>query len=220
MTSCAFQVIMMGFVYLLLSMVVLIVDEDLLETGLDDAYKSFNNSAGDFLARNTGLDSTGVASKLVLKFFLALWCGIVGALFTFPGLRVAKMQWDIIQQESQGFITVLSHITFVSPLIVATLWIKPFGREYLTERTFKGMEEPFMAVHQFETFRLYALLGVILLRFVLMPIYLQTYLNMAYNKVENLKQEAGRISNLELQRIVVRVFYYLCVVRSYFHLQL
>lgn len=30
--------------------------------------------------------------------------------------------------------------------------------------------------------------------------------------MEELKQEAGKISNLDLQRIVVRVFYYLCVV--------
>ena len=31
-------------------------------------------------------------------------------------------------------------------------------------------------------------------------------------EVAELKQEAGKISNLELQRKVVRVFYYLCVV--------
>ena len=31
-------------------------------------------------------------------------------------------------------------------------------------------------------------------------------------QVAELKQEAGKISNLELQRKVVRVFYYLCVV--------
>ena len=31
-------------------------------------------------------------------------------------------------------------------------------------------------------------------------------------KVAELKQEAGKISNLDLQRKVVRVFYYLCVV--------
>ena len=31
-------------------------------------------------------------------------------------------------------------------------------------------------------------------------------------KVEELKQEAGKISNVDLQRRVIRVFYYLCVV--------
>ena len=42
--------------------------------------------------------------------------------------------------------------------------------------------------------------------------YLQTYLNIAYYKIEEMKQEAGRISNLDLQKTVARVFYYLCVV--------
>jgi hypothetical protein len=66
-------VICMGFAYLLLSMLVLIVNENILETGLDEAYASFNESAASFLAENTGLESSGPASKLVLKFFLALW---------------------------------------------------------------------------------------------------------------------------------------------------
>ena len=31
-------------------------------------------------------------------------------------------------------------------------------------------------------------------------------------RVAELKQEAGKISNVDLQRIVARIFYYLCVV--------
>ena len=79
----------MGFAYLFVSMMVLIVSEDVLESGLDEAYADFNRSAAAFLADNAGLDSQGPASKLVLKFCLAVWCGSIGALFTFPGLRQA-----------------------------------------------------------------------------------------------------------------------------------
>ena len=68
----------MGGSYLLLAMMVLLVDERTLETGLDKAYISFNNSAASFLEKNTGLDSSGPASKLVLKFFIALWIGLIG----------------------------------------------------------------------------------------------------------------------------------------------
>jgi len=39
----------------------------------------------------------GPASKIVLKFFLAIWCGLLGSLFTFPGLRVSKMHWDMLK---------------------------------------------------------------------------------------------------------------------------
>ena len=49
--------IVMGFAYLFVSMMVLIVSEDVLESGLDQAYADFNNSAAVFLADNAGLDS-------------------------------------------------------------------------------------------------------------------------------------------------------------------
>ena len=67
---------------------------------------------------------------------------------------------------------------------------------------------------QFETVRLYTVVLVLLFRLIMMPTYLQSYLNMAYHKLEELKQEAGKISNVDLQKKVVRVFYYLCVVSA------
>merc|ERR1711973_952355 len=60
--------------------------------------------------------------------------------------------------------------------------------------------------------RLYIVLVVLMFRLAMMPSYLQSYLNMAYHKMDELKQEAGKISNVDLQKKVVRVFYYLCVV--------
>merc|ERR1712080_733420 len=69
-----------------------------------------------------------------------------------------------------------------------------------------------MTSAEFESLRLYLVAVTILFRLVLMPRYLQAYLNLAYDKVNMLRQEAGKISNVELQRIVIRVFYYLCVV--------
>lgn len=35
-----------------------------------------------------------------------------------------------------------------------------------------------------------------------MPIYLQAYLNMAYHRVQEQKKEAGRITNIDLQKKV------------------
>ena len=53
---------------------------------------------------------------------------------------------------------------------------------------------------------------VVLLRLAVMPQYLQSYLNMAYHKLEGLKQEAGKVTNMDIQKLIARVFYYLCVV--------
>ncbi|GLG97663.1 Uncharacterized protein GBIM_04385 [Gryllus bimaculatus] len=205
-------VIVTGFAYLLLSMMILIVDENNLELGLDKAYKSFNESAAAFLDTQ-GLDSKGPASKLVIKFFLALWCGLLGAVFTFPGLRMARMQWDSLKYCGESFLwKLLLNISFASPFVLVLLWIKPVSRDYLTARVFTGMTGPIMSEHAFESLRLIAVVGAVILRLSLMPIYLQSYLNMAYHRLEEQKKEAGRITNVELQKKIAAVFYYLCVV--------
>jgi hypothetical protein len=78
----------------------------------------------------------------VLKFFIALWCGSIGALFTFPGLRMARMQWDVLTYTDNSVAKMLIHATFISPLLLTTLWVKPLSRDYLTKRIYKGMGDP------------------------------------------------------------------------------
>lgn len=69
-----------------------------------------------------------------------------------------------------------------------------------------------MTVSSFDTLRLSAVVFTVLLRFVLMPIYLQAYLNLAHSRIEDQKAEAGRITNQEMQKKITSIFYYLCVV--------
>ncbi|XP_034940664.1 transmembrane protein 161B [Chelonus insularis] len=207
--------IVTGFMYLLIAMMILIVDENTLELGLDKAYSSFNVSATKFLGEQ-GLSSTGPASKIVLKFFLAVWCGWLGSLFTFPGLRMSRMHWDALRYYKSKIFLVLANISFVSPLFLVCLWIKPISRDYLTARVFTGMTGPIMSVDAFESMRLIAVVGVVVLKLALMPMYLQAYLNLAEQRIENQKKEAGRITNLDLQKKIAAVFYYLCVVTLQF----
>ncbi|XP_066595632.1 transmembrane protein 161B [Prorops nasuta] len=208
--------IVTGFAYLLIAMMILIVDENTLEIGLDKAYISFNQSASIFLD-NQGLSSTGPASKIVIKFFIAIWCGLLGSLFTFPGLRMSKMHWDALQYyRNNKLLLLLANISYASPLFLVCLWIKPISREYLTVRIFSGMNGPLMTAATFESMRLFAVVVVVILKMVLMPLYLQSYLNLATQRIENQKKEAGRITNVELQKKVAAVFYYLCVVALQF----
>ncbi|KAL3197284.1 hypothetical protein MRX96_014750 [Rhipicephalus microplus] len=60
-----------GFTFFVLAMVALIADEDFLEFGLRDAYRSFNESSHQFL-QTQGLSSSGPTSQLMFKFFLAV----------------------------------------------------------------------------------------------------------------------------------------------------
>ncbi|XP_063229956.1 transmembrane protein 161B [Bacillus rossius redtenbacheri] len=205
-------VVVMGFAYLLVAMMVLIVDEERLEVGLDTAYRSFNASACAFLELQ-GLNSTGPASKIVLKFFMALWCAMIGALFTFPGLRMAKMHWDCLKYCRENFLLrLLLNVSFASPFVAVLLWVRPVARDYLTARVFSGMTEPLMSERVFDSLRVCFVVATVLSRLAAMPVYLQAYLNIAYHRVEQQKKEAGRITNVELQKKIAAVFYYLCVV--------
>lgn len=53
--------------------------------------------------------------------------------------------------------------------------------------------------------RLIAIIVAVLLKFVLMPMYLQSYLNLATQRLENQKKEAGRITNVDLQKKVLKI---------------
>lgn len=204
--------IVTGLVYLLIAMIVLIVPETTLEVGLDRAYRSFNESASVFL-EGQGLNSSGPASKIVVKFFIAVSCGVLGALFTFPGLRMARMHWDSLKFcQDRVWLKFLLNLSFAMPFLLVLLWIKPLSRDYLTVRVFKGMSTPILSEEAFETIRLGAVVFAVLLRFLLMPVYLQAYLNLAYHRIEEQKKEAGRITNVDLQKKISSIFYYLCVV--------
>ncbi|XP_030565939.1 transmembrane protein 161B [Drosophila novamexicana] len=210
------MVIVACLVYLLIAMIVLIIDERILETGLEDAYASFNASASKFLTEQ-GLPSSGPASKIVVKFFLALSCGVLGSLFTFPGLRMAKMHWNSLKYcRGNRLLQVLLNVSFVLPFILVILWIRPISRDYLTVRVFQGMQQPLLKPHVFETLRLLLVVVVVIVRFALMPIYLQSYLNLAYDRILDLRKEAGRITNVEFQKKISSIFYYLCVVTLQF----
>lgn len=54
----------------------------------------------------------------------------------------------------------------------------------------------------FDVIRFLLIIIAVLLRLVLMPIYLQAYLNLAYDRLEDQKKEAGRITNVDLQKKV------------------
>ena len=53
-----------------------------------------------------------------------------GALFTFPGLRVSRMHWDVLRYSSGS--NILYHIGFIAPLLLTTLWVRPLTRDPLT----------------------------------------------------------------------------------------
>lgn len=66
-----------------------------------------------------------------------------------------------------------------------------------------------MLPETFESIRLLVILSVLAVRLCLFRSYLQAYLNIAPQKLHVLNRQAGKISNVELQKTIARVHYYL-----------
>ncbi|XP_068615470.1 transmembrane protein 161B-like [Brachionichthys hirsutus] len=193
------------------AMAILIVTENYLEFGLETGFANFSDSALHFL-QNQGLESQGPISKFTFKLLLALLCSLIGAFLTFPGLRLAQMHLDALNLTTARFTQTLLYINFLSPLIMVLLWVKPISKDYIMNPTLDKESVPLMTEQTFDTLRLWTIILLCVLRLAMMRHHLQAYLNLAQKCVDQMKKEAGRISTVDLQKMVARVFYYLCVI--------
>ncbi|KAM9446179.1 transmembrane protein 161B isoform 1-T2 [Clarias gariepinus] len=200
-----------GFFFFVKAMAILIVTENYLEFGLETGFANFSESAVQFL-ETQGLQSQGPISKLTFKLILALLCALIGAFLTFPGLRLAQMHLDALTLNINKVTQTLLHINFLAPLIMVLLWVKPITKDYIMNPTLGKESLPLMSEKTYDTLRLWSILLLCALRLAMMRHHLQAYLNLAQKGVEQMKKEAGRISTVELQKMVARVFYYLCVI--------
>ncbi|KAM9331179.1 transmembrane protein 161B [Gastrophryne carolinensis] len=200
-----------GFFFFVKAMAILIVTENYLEFGLESGFSNFSEGAVKFLQKQ-GLESQGPVSKLTFKLFLAVFCSLIGAFLTFPGLRLAQMHLDALNQTKETLTQLLLHINFLSPLLMVLLWVKPITKDYIMNPPLGKESVPLMTEETFDTVRLWMIILLCALRLGMMRHHLQAYLNLAQKCVDQMKKEAGRISTSELQKMVARVFYYLCVI--------
>ncbi|XP_790739.2 transmembrane protein 161B [Strongylocentrotus purpuratus] len=205
-----------GFLFLIVAMAVIVIDENYLEFGVDDAYDDFLQGAHEHLAYSE-LESQGPMSRTTFEFLLAFVAALLGAFMTFPGLRLAKMHIDALKYNAHlPHMQILLHTSFLFPLLIALLWVKPIARDYVRSPTLgkkvNMTGDALMSDETFDIVRISFIPLFALIRLALMTQYLQAYLNMAHERIEQMRKEAGRINSLDLQKKVIRVFYYLCVV--------
>lgn len=201
-----------GFLSLLVAMLVLVVREDYLEFGLEPGFTNvFDNF--EVFAKQQGYEWSVPFTKLSVKLGLAVACAFIGALLAFPGLRLAQTHLDAVQMNAdRPIIQILLHISFLSPLVVIVLWIKPIARDFLGNAPMGKTSVTLLSSSAFNSVRLWTIVVLCVLRLMLTRYHLQAYLNLAQKWVEQMKKEAGRIAAIDIQRKVTRVFYYLTVV--------
>ncbi|KAL4608053.1 transmembrane protein 161A isoform X1 [Arapaima gigas] len=201
-----------GFLSLLVAMLVLVVREDYLEFGLEPGFADLFENLEVF-AKQQGYEWSVPVTKLTVKLCLAAACAFIGALLVFPGLRLAQTHLDAIQMNAdQPFIQVLLHISFLSPVLILMLWVKPIARDFLGKAPMGKTTVTLMSSSTFSSVRLWTIVVLCALRLALTRYHLQAYLNLSQKWVDQMKKEAGRIAAIDIQRKVTRVFCYLTVV--------
>uniref|UniRef100_A0A8C9F3W4 Transmembrane protein 161A n=1 Tax=Pavo cristatus TaxID=9049 RepID=A0A8C9F3W4_PAVCR len=120
-----------AFFFLLLAMVVLVVREDYLEFGLEPGLDSVSNNLESIL-KPRGWEWTLPLAKLAFKLGLVALCSFLGACLTFPGLRLAQTHLDALRLAADRPLTqVLLHVSFLAPVLVVVMWIRPISRDFL-----------------------------------------------------------------------------------------
>jgi len=196
--------IVFGLFFLVVAMAVLITPDNVLDFGFEVAYSDFTAAVDSFF-ESQGLESAGPISLMSVRILLALVCSLFGALLTFPGLRLARMHTDAMRHaQEQPVKQVLLLVNMILPLAAAVAWVRPLAREPLAR--YGVVDECF------ELVRIAIVLFTCFVRLSMVRPHLQAHLNMAHDRMVSLRREPGRISATELQKLVVRVYYYLCVV--------
>jgi len=201
-----------GLFFLILAMGVLVVDESILEFGLESGYEKFVKNLVSCM-KKLGFTTGNPPPLWSFKLVLAVISGIVGAIVGFPGIRLANMYLDgLFYHQHEPHWQVILHASFFSPLIPIVAWCRPIARANLIQSGKSTANQTWLTDENFAKIRILTVLSVCVLRFFTTREALQSYLNMANDRIRKLRKETGKISNIALQSKVARVFYYLSTV--------
>lgn len=205
--------IISGCTFLLISMIVLITNENYLEFGLESAYVAFNKSATAFVSNHAiTIDSQRLPSRpmsfILVKFCLAIICSLIGIIFTFPGLRFGQLQKNLIDMnDGRTSRQLLYKANFITSLIVVCLWIKPISRNLLKNQTIVAIDDEL-----FDIIRIYCVIIMNLLKLSLLSSYVATFLLSTRHRIHSIKCRGGMTTNRELQLTVSSIYNYVNVV--------
>ncbi|XP_031459960.1 transmembrane protein 161A [Phasianus colchicus] len=201
-----------AFFFLLLAMVVLVVREDYLEFGLEPGLDSVSSNLESVL-KPRGWEWTLPLAKLAFKLGLVALCSFLGACLTFPGLRLAQTHLDALRMAAdRPLIQVLLHVSFLAPVLVMVMWIRPISRDFLLHAPMGKQTVQILSDSAYNTARLWAVVGLCGLRLAATRPHLQAYLCLAERWVQQMRKEAGRIAAVEIQRKITRIYCYVPVV--------
>lgn len=160
-----------AFAFLILSMGIIITDEQSMDFGLKDAYANFSAGAVQVL-QSQGFESSGPISFLTFQIILVIFSAIIGSFLAFPGMRLAKMHTDAMKfSRGNRSLQTLLYINMLFPLLLSLLWVRPIVKNIIGRNTALGR----FSVEAFCTLRICSMLAFCCLRLSLIWPHLQVH---------------------------------------------
>lgn len=191
--------------FFVLALTILLIDEGILDLGLEKTYSNLTKCIVRLLGRYVDKEEeVRFVPMSIFKFVLALLGSVLSFLLVLPGLRFADLHFNSLRHVKSKILKGFLHATYISPMFCLSLWIRPLSSDMLAERSNVNVLGFYDVTY--ENFRIGTLLGMCLVRLGLYTCYLQTYLNMAKWQTEQLRHESGRISVHNLRTRVINIF--------------
>ncbi len=186
---------------------VLLIDESVLDFGLEVSHRDISKSLSILLeALLKNKRSVEIIPIWSFKILMAFFCSGLSMVLVFPGFRFADTHFSTVYHSKAPLFKTLLHANYIAPMFCLSLWIRP-TQDMIAERSnvnFFGLVDI-----SYQLFRVVVIVFVCVLRMALFRTYLQSYLDTARWRVENLRQEQGRITiaNLRLKVSNIYLFY-------------
>lgn len=194
------------------AMAVMLLDDEILELGINKAYDNITAKVLIFKNKTQLITKEWQGSLIVWRLFLGVMCAIMASFLVFPSFRLARLHIAALYQTNSRVMKLLHNVSFIAPLFISILWVKPLTRDLMVGHQKNSHTNQKLTDGSFDAFRLGALLAFCLLRLALLRSHLQSHLLMAQDRLKQIKREPGRIVAVELQSQIQNVFLYLLAI--------
>ena len=188
--------IVISFILVTCCMIILLVEEDLFDFKITKLYQ-------EFVIANSSENEHFYFPMWTFKLFLGIASSCLGALIVFPSLNFTRIHFEALKTTKSFLVRSLLNISFISPLICVSLWLKATGRNLLPS----GAQEEDNSL--LSLYKIIAIFTFSFIRFVLFGTIMQAYLNRAKFCLSNM-QDGSDATEASLKRKVTSIFSFYC----------
>ncbi|EGT59721.1 hypothetical protein CAEBREN_23165 [Caenorhabditis brenneri] len=199
-----------GAIYFLFSFIFAMNSHRIFDIKMLEAYDKLSSNIADFV-ESSGLFDNSTANirdyrptnPLMMYISLSVFFSMLSAMLVFPNFRCAIMYLKALEIDGRVR-RAIDHIGFLLPAFILASFSK-----HLVHQLVDGPRK-IITIDQLDILRIYLIIFWVLSKFATRVSHLQAHLNLAYDKVAEMRAESGKVKNFTIQAMIYRYYRYLC----------